>query len=385
MKKAKILYIITQSNWGGAQRYVLDLAVGLQRNWETVVACGGNGELVDRLQQAGMKNRIVKNLIREINPATDWKGLRELMQIIDEEKPDIIHTNSSKAEILGNLAGNLKGCPVVFTAHGFVFNEPLSFGKKQFYIWLERLANLGTKKIICVSNFDRQSAIKNHIISKNKLSVVHNGIDWQSLDQTNQSQNEIKDTNQKKVDDEKIIIGTVANFYANKGLEYLLSAAEILQKDAAAPIEFWIIGDGQERAKLEKIIAEKKLTAVKLLGFQAQPEKFYSQFSIFVLPSLKEGFPYTILEAMAAGLPIVASRIGGIPEAVVAEGGVLVQPGKADELADMLALLINDKDLRDRMGAFNQQRVETEFSKEQMLKATVAVYEEILKNSKFRG
>ena len=173
----KILYLITQSEWGGAQRYVFDLAVNFKDKFEVAAAFGGEGGLKNKLDEENIRNFTLKNLVREINPWRDFLAFWEIYRLIRKTKPDILHTNSSKAEILGNLAGWLCGVPkIVFTAHGFVFNEELGFWKKKLYIFLEKMAGFFADKIICVSGFDRAAALAHKIAGKNKLVVIHNGI-----------------------------------------------------------------------------------------------------------------------------------------------------------------------------------------------------------------
>ena len=363
MKKAKILYLITQSEWGGAQRYVFDLAANFKDKFEVAAAFGGEGGLKNKLDEENIRNFTLKNLVREINPWRDFLAFWEIYRLIRKTKPDILHTNSSKAEILGNLVGWLCGVKVVFTAHGFVFNEELGWWKKKFYVFWEKLAGLFADKIICVSNFDQAAALAHKIAGKNKLVVIHNGIYLGD-----------KEIPAEKASDGKIIIGTVANFYPNKGLGYLLEAAAGLN-GKFKNLEFWIVGDGGERWKIEALIKKMRLENVKLWGFQKNPQDFLARMDIFVLPSLKEGLPYVILEAMAAELPVVASRVGGIPEMIEDGGnGFLTAPKDSRALAEKIGILIENPELRSAFGKAGRERVGREFLVGKMAAGTREIY-----------
>lgn len=366
MKKAKILYIITQSQWGGAQRYVFDLAVNFHAKFDVAVVCGGDGELIERLQNKNIKVYRLKNLVREINPWKDICGLWEIYSLIKKENPDIVHTNSSKAEILGNIAAWLAGVKkIIFTAHGFVFNEDLGFCKKKFYIFWEKLAGIFADKIICVSNFDWKTGINKKIAKEEKFVTIHNGTGEICGDLVRDGGNA----------ERKIIIGTVANFYRNKALEYFIRAAATLNKKYSN-LEFQIVGDGEERNFLESEIERLKVINLKLLKLKIdEVDYFLKSLDIFVLPSIKEGFPYVILEAMSAGLSIVATRVGGVPEAIIdGENGFLVDAKNSEALAEKIAELINNKEKREEFGRKGAERVRKEFSLEKMLEKTEEIY-----------
>lgn len=356
----KILYIITQSQWGGAQRYVFDLAVGFKDEFEVAVACGAGGNLIGRLEKESIQVFRLENMVRQISPWRDLLCFWELYFLIRRQRPDIVHTNSSKAEILGNMAARLAGVKkIIFTAHGFAFNEDAGFLKKRIYIFWEKIANLFSDKIICVSNFDMERALENGIASREKMIVIHNGI-------KNRERFEIA-----KVEKEKFIIGSVANLYENKGLKYLIRAAAILKDKNLGNLEFQIIGEGPARKFLEAEIEKFKLDNFKLLGFREDVESQMKNFDLFVLPSIKEGFPYVILEAMSLGLPIVATGVGGVPEAVIdEENGLLVESKNPDDLAEKIGILIVNQKLRKVFGNQGYVLAREKFSFAKMLAET---------------
>jgi glycosyltransferase involved in cell wall biosynthesis len=381
----KILYIITQSDWGGAQRYVFDLATNLHKSQEykILVAAGGYGELFTRLEAKNLPMMRLKHLVRAIRSIRDLLAYFELKKLIKTFKPHIVHLNSSKAGVLGSLAARKLGVPkIIYTAHGFVFNEPLSPAKKWLYKKIELFSSKRINKIITVSDYDRQTGIQAGI-APDKLVTIHNGIDLSLVNflpkdearlslrgvrtgrTTKQSYNRNKEgppNNIIKRDDKPAPsifegiasvgrlhsgddlprndtwIGCVANFYPTKGLDILIRA--MTRVDA----QLIIIGDGQLRRNLENLIRELCLEdKICLPGYLENAGQYLKAFDLFVLPSLKEGLPYTLLEAAAARVPIVASRVGGVPE-IIQDGinGYLAPPDDADALADTIIRSLNN-------------------------------------------
>ncbi|MBI2448555.1 glycosyltransferase [Candidatus Microgenomates bacterium] len=373
-KKLKILYLITQSEWGGAQRYVYDLATNMVRDFEVVVAGGGEGHLSERLEQTVVRFVALKHLIRPIRPFRDLLAFFEILTLLRREKPDILHLNSSKAVVLGSLAGRLSRFrpKIIATAHGLAYHEPGSIWKKQFYKLFEKIGFGLADRIICVSRFDYGSGIKNHVFKASKATIIYNGL----LAKVSPSQVDVKAKFLHK--DEACVVGTIANFYPNKGLEYLLRVAKLIQ-DKRSDISFVVAGDGVGRRDIESQIAELGLKNVKLIGFIDDTEKFLQECDIFVLSSLKEGLPYVILEAMAMGLPIVATKVGGVPEMVDDNvAGFLVSPADSEALAEKIEILANDSSLCLRFGQSGARKLRIQFTPDKMLCDTKSIYIKLL-------
>ncbi len=371
-KISKILYIVTQSEWGGAQHYIFDLATNLpQEKYEVMVAAGGNEELYSKLNKHGIKNYKLKHLIREISPLEDIKAYFEIKKLINELKPDVLHLNSSKAGVIGAIAGkHAKVKKIIYTVHGFVFNEPMSNLQKNIYTFAEKFSARYKDKLICVSEFDRQAGIKNKIAPENKLITINNGIE--PIDFLN------KVIARQKLDlpPDKIVIGTIANFYETKGLTYLISAAKEITKQFP-DIIFRLIGFGQLEKELKLKIRGLNLQNNFFLSKVLDAKKYLNAFDIFVLPSIKEGFPYAILEAMRAGLPIVATKVGGIPEMLKNEtNGLLVEPFSPSDLATKITRLLKDNVLAVKIGRQAKIDVENYFSLEKMVERTKKIYSE---------
>ncbi|MFM2330711.1 MAG: hypothetical protein RLZZ26_218, partial [Candidatus Parcubacteria bacterium] len=308
--KRKILFVITKSNWGGAQRYVYDLATNLPKEqFEVAVALGGTGEagastgvLAERLADADVRTIFLGAFIRDISLVREWKVVGELIRIFKQERPDVVHLNSSKAGGLGALAARIAGVPrIVFTAHGWAHRENRSLVTRAL-IWVASWVTiLLAHTVIAVSNYDYRDAPV--LFSRRKIKVIHNGI---ALPLTLDSGDRIRSAFPAGVR----ITGTIGDLSKNKNQ---ISLVEQAKRDIALYVA--IVGDeGTERTHLESKIKEYGLKErVKIFGFIPAHEVLKG-FDAFALPSLKEGLPYVLLEAKAAGLPIEANRVGGVAE-----------------------------------------------------------------------
>ncbi len=377
----KILYIITQGELGGAQKYIAELSKVLKnKNWDINVAIGEdeNNWLSQEINSLGGRIWSLKHLKRNISPLNDLLAIFELFKLLHKINPDVIHLNSSKAGLVGSFASLLyrisgKKIKVIYTAHGWVFNEPMIFFKKIVFIWLEKISSLIKDKIICVSEFDRITAIKLGIDTK-KLITIHNGISLSKEYFFSKSEARKK----INLNEGDFIIGTIANFYKTKGLFFLIEAFKILsEKNINKKLKLVIIGDGDLRSKLEEQIIKNKLNNVFLIGRINYASKYLKAFDIFVLSSIKEGLPYSLIEAQLAGNPIVATNVGGIPE-IIKDGtdGLLVNAGDSYALAQKIQILINDndKDTREKLGQSAIKKATEKFSIDRMVNATIKLY-----------
>lgn len=379
-KKTKILFCITKANWGGAQRYVFELAVAAQQaGYEVVVAYGAPGILAERLSVAGVRGVPIPHLGRDVALGADWGAYRALSQLIKDERPDILHLNSSKIGGLGGLAGRLHHVPrIIFTAHGWAFNEDRSlFSKAALYViyWLTAIF---ATDIIAVSNETRRQVCWFPFVQK-KFTVIYNGI---STDPGILSKAEAlaflsgtSDILRARIADHPFIIGTVAELHPIKGLRYLIEAAHILAERGTNFVVL-VAGEGEQRAELEQEIRRYGLgSRVFLLGYVKNASTYLSAFDIFVLASLSEALAYAILEAGLAERPVVATRVGGIPEIISSDTlGLLVPPKDPQTLANACMRLMSDETLRDQLGRALREKIIHEFSLERMVQDTFALY-----------
>ncbi len=383
--KKTILYLVTQTELGGAQRYILDLSENLNNEYKITVGFGKpdkNAELINRLSQKNISYITIPHLKRSISPLNDWLALWEIIKLIKKIKPDIVHLNSSKISILGSIAAkfasfahNSRHSPyIIYTVHGWVFNEPRPRWQKLFYKYAEKMTAKWKDKIICVSEFDRNIATKEKITPKNKLITIHNGIaPIEFLSGAEASQNLI--TNYKlRITNYGII--SIGNLYKTKGFEYLIKAVNLLVTDCGLRVTCVIIGEGEERKKLEDLIKELNLENNFLLpGKIDNAAQFLNAFDIYACSSVKEGLSYSVIEAMQAGLPIVATDVGGNPELIKDRtDGILVPAQDPEKLAEEIFKLINNADIRENLGKLAREKALVDFTLEAMISETKKLY-----------
>lgn len=347
--KKKILFIITKSNWGGAQRYVYDLAASLTPSYECTVALGEDGLLRKKLEAVGIKTVSIPSLKRDISIQKEFATFFFLMKLLQKESYDIVHLNSSKAGGLGALASRLTHIPrIIFTAHGWPFNEPRGFLSRGVIYIASFITALLSDAVITVSQKDYAQGTRMPGMRK-KVFYIPLGID--TLPAAYQSKNEAREfllqtpafaqfhNGQEKrlpMLGAHRIIGTIGELTKNKGIEYGIQAIAMLNKKTQQKNHFYVlIGDGEEKIALENTaknlgVAEQ----IFFIGFIPDAWKYIRAFDCFLLPSLKEGLPYVILEAARAMCPIVATDVGGIPDVVRAyPSGTLVPPKNPEEIA----------------------------------------------------
>ncbi len=390
----KILYIITQADGGGAQNYTLALA----KHFNGAIAAGHRagsdsasneaGKLFIDAQRAGLKTFELKHLKRRIDPWQDVLAVWEIRELIKTYEPDIVHLNSSKAGILGSFAAMGLKKKTVFTAHGFIFNETLPWSIKSLYLSLEKTASSFRDFIITVSDADRSSALEYNLIAPEKIQIVHNGIgpiDFFTADEARGALNlspvplplplgEGRGEGFKG----KLTFGTVASFYKTKGLDVLLQAIAVLGKETRDKCQFVIIGDGPERRELELRIMNYELgNNVTLLGKISEAGRYLKAFDCLIMPSRKEGFPYALLEAIQAGLPIIATNVGGIPEAL-GNAGILIDPENPQALTEAIVKIADDQEKRSVLSRLARERASL-FTEEKMFAETEEVYKLLIK------
>lgn len=365
IKKKKILFIITQLELGGAQRWLFDTATHLSKNAYAIIVAGGeihaSQELLNKLKEKGIATHPLRHLVRAINPIKDFLACVEIYRLIIKEEPDILQLCSTKSGILGSIAGKLAGTrAIVYRIGGWSFNDPRPRWQNTLFLWFEKITAPLKNIIIVNSRQGYNEALRYRICPKEKLALIYNGIDGAPY--THRRKSRPSNT---------LIIGTIANFYPTKGLLYLLQTAHILKNK---PWVFRIIGDGPERPLLESFIFHKKLTNIELTGAVSNTKNYLQQCDILVIPSVKEGVPYVLLEAMAAGLPIIATTVGGISE-IIQSGmnGILIPPRDPEALAQQLIALAHNHELRMRLAHAAQKTIK-HYSLKTMLAAMNKIY-----------
>jgi glycosyltransferase involved in cell wall biosynthesis len=382
--KRRILFIITQSEMGGAQRFLYNLLARISPNYEIRVAVGSDGghELIEQFNGIGISVTRLKKLRRDINPLEDIGAIFEIRELIKEFQPDDLYLGSSKAGFIGSLAtvfpSRIPNLKVIYRIGGWTFNDPWPAWKKNLWINLEKLSAQWKDVIIVNNKHDLEQAKSLNIKPRQSIVLIHNGIDPYKLDFTSRDEARFKifeklSKNSARIFQAETIIGTVANFYPPKGLNYLIETAEHFKNNEE--IVFAVIGDGPERENLERQIREKGLEKkIFLLGKIKDGYKFMPAFDMFVLPSVKEGFPFAILEAMAAKIPVIATRVGSIPEVIEnGKNGFIVEPGNPAALAGKIKELLASDYLYKEFAIQGHQTLLFNFSEDKMVKEIEAL------------
>lgn len=380
----KILYVITKSVWGGAQRYVYDLATHLPKDqFEVAVVCGGSGPLVEKLNAASVRVVSIPWLDRDINVLNELVSFWLLLALFLHERPDVIHLNSSKVGGLGAVAAsvykflalNFKSL-TVFTVHGWGFHEDRPHWQRSVIFFFSWLSTHFQQKIILIDTADYCAARR--FIPARKLALIRHGILPAPFVHREAARNFFAGAISRPISRHTFLIGTIAELTANKGLTYLVDAASRLKQRPPNPeLKFIIIGDGKERAGLQSRIGALGLgDTVFLAGFVPEASRYLTGFDAFALPSVKEGLPYVLLEAMSAGLPAIASSVGGVPD-VIRDGvnGILVPPKDAAALAEAIAALATHPDRCRVLAESGYQTLGERFDFDAMMAETTALYQ----------
>lgn len=376
--KTKICFLITKGTWGGAQRYVYNLATNLPENKYDVLVITGSGEILkNKLREKGVRSFEIHSLKRDVSILSEIRSFIRICKIIYNEKPDVLHLNSPKASGLGSLAGKILGIKkIIQTVHGWSFNEDRNvFSKALIYIF-SSITTLLCDKTIVIAKKEKSQALKMPFVKEDKIVLIKNGIE--KIDYINKTivrEALLNRTNGKvreTINGKTMWIGTISELHKNKGLDYMINALE----NVKSSFVFFIIGEGEERKNLERLIKLRGLeNKVFLVGFIDIANLYLKAFDVFTLTSNKEGLPYSILEAGGAGVSVLASNVGGIPDIIDNNrNGLLVAKGNVKEIQKNIEFLATNTHRRAELGKNLKQKVEKEFSMHDMLKKTLALY-----------
>lgn len=376
MPKINLCFVITKLELGGAQKQLLSLINRLDKNkFNLFLFTAKEGLLLEDADN--FNGLIIKKsgyLERPINPLKDILALWELHKFIKQNNIDIVHTHSSKAGILGRLAARWAKVKIILhTVHGWSFNDYQSAFSRNLYIWLEKITAKFTDKLIVVSNYDKQTGLNNRIGHEDKYILIRYGIDDNEF---NVQDNTIR--KELGFDEKDLLVGTVSCLKPQKSPQDFIKLCLLTNKTVPG-IKFLLVGDGILRKKIEKLIQKLCLSRNLILaGWRKDIPRILASIDIFVLTSRWEGLPISAIEAISASKPVIVTNTGGIAE-VIEDGktGFLIEPGDVKSMAGTLSRLLNDQELRRRLSIDAKLSLGQNFSLEQMVKNTQAVYENL--------
>ena len=368
----RLLFLITKAELGGAQSHVADLIRGFASCYEIHLAVGSDGPLVQEARSLGVPVHFLPRLVRSINPFSDAASVRECVALVRRVQPDLLHLHSSKAGIVGRIAARRARVPAVFTAHGWGFSPGVPRKRQILALQIERMMAPLAAKIICVSEFDRQLALHARVGDPRLLRTVRGGISLEAPDLA------LAPTSSVTLQPPRFIM--VARFSEQKDQEILLRA--LARVDVETHLD--LVGTGPRMDQARDLCRSLGLeNRVAFLGDRHDVAQLLQRAAGFVLATHYEGLPISILEAMRAGLPVVATDVGGISEEVEhGRTGILVPRGEIKSLADALRALSQDPAWRESLGQAGKRKLGKEFGMQTMLSRVKPVDRELWGDAK---
>jgi glycosyltransferase involved in cell wall biosynthesis len=389
MATQKVVHIITRLDRGGSAQNTMLTALGHDRShFEPVVitgeagswdAQGGHTATLDNLrllEKARIRYHTVASLVRHISPSSDLAALWNLVLLLREERPHVVHTHTSKAGVLGRLAAWIMGIPViVHTPHGHVFYGHFSAVPSWVFLQLERALAWKTDRLIGLTPAEKREHLERGVGQANRFAVVPSGIDLDRFRKARASGKVIPDW--FECPSHARIIGSVGWLTDIKGHRFLIDAVALLRQ-TYHNLHLVIIGTGDQHDALLRRAAQVGVSyAIRLLGHREDIEICLAGLDCFVLPSLNEGMGRALIEAMASGLPVVASRVGGIPSLIEdGKNGLLVPAGDSSALASALRRILDDPTWSNELGTHAKYSIGIRYGIPAMVQAIESTYRE---------
>jgi glycosyltransferase involved in cell wall biosynthesis len=347
--------------------------------YDTELLCAPGGPLIELVRGWNMKVRTLKSLVQPLNPIKDLSALTTMTFFLKHNPYHIVHTHNSKAGFLGRLAAKLAGIPViVHTVHGFAFHAGEPSWRQWLFKTLERTASRWCDKMIFISQPLIDWGLRERVASEKKTVKIYSGIE---LDRFNPVSKEVKESIREKwgIARDDAVIGIVSKLWDGKGHLTLIKAFKMIRSEIENA-RLVIVGEGYLYNHLVKFADSLGLKdAVLFIGFQSDVSESIASFDVAVLPSFFEGMGRVLLEAMAMEKPVVASRVGGIPDLVEhGVNGFLVTPGDVGGLADAITRILCDKGLAQKMGKAGRKKISDKYSADQMVGSIEKLYRDLL-------
>jgi glycosyltransferase involved in cell wall biosynthesis len=386
LEKIKVMHIITRLDKGGSAENTLLTCRGLTERCELVLVYGLSLEShmteceeeavesgIKEAEKKGVRVIAIPSLVRRISPGQDLRAFFSVWRLMIRERPDIVHTHTSKAGILGRCAAKLAGVPtIVHTPHGHVFYGHFGPLASRFFLVIERLMAFVTDRMVALTEAERNDYVAFSVSNPDKIVTIHSGVE---IERYMKAEVNIEDKKRSLgLDPKELVVGSIGWLLPVKGPMYLLRAlARVWQSHPETRLLFVGKGDMEEelRAEASRMGISDKVT---FLGWRNDIPEIMHTLDILVLPSLNEGMGRVLVEAMAAGKPVVASRVGGILDLVKhGHNGFLVTPGDVVGLSLAIGELARDERLRNEMGRRGSTMAQN-YSVEKMLREIDSLY-----------
>ncbi|MEG0577647.1 MAG: glycosyltransferase family 4 protein [Bacilli bacterium] len=383
-KRIKVMHI-SEATSGGVWTHLKQLAENLpQSKFEQkfILSSIKNPKLKEGTEFQNYNFQLV-DMVREINPIKDIISLIKIYKILKKEKPDIVHCHSSKAGVIGRIANTiLRNKITLYTPHSYSFNDFNNAFKNYIYITVEKIMGLITTRLICVSEGEFTQSIANKIVDKEKLIVVNNGVQISSVTGKNIEKKSVF-LKQHGYKGDEYVIGFVARLAMQKDPNTFIEACLSLKEYNIAVI---ILGDGPlEDTIASKIKNNDAENLFRVLGYVKNTAYYYENFDLFVSTSLWEGLPYSILEAMNAEVPIIATSIEGVTELIIdSKTGLLVRPKDVKGLSNQIKKLLSDKALNQKLSKNAKNHLITHYSIENMVEILSELYVSLYNEEKIK-
>jgi glycosyltransferase involved in cell wall biosynthesis len=389
--RVKVVRVIARLNMGGPALHVAYLTAGLRdRGYDTTLVAGtlarGEDSMAFVADELGVDIVTIPELGREISPLRDLAATVRLAGLIRRERPQILHTHTAKAGTVGRVAALLAGSArppiVVHTFHGHVLRGYFGPLRSRFFRALERRLAQGSTALVAVSPQVRDDLVKLGVAPREKFAVVRLGIELEQ--RVGSADGRAETRRYLGIPDGRFAVGWVGRMTAVKRGDDVLEGFKLL-RDRGVDATLCLVGDGPDRPHLERRAHELGIVRDTLfLGYQEDVAPLYAAFDALVLPSGNEGTPVSVIEALAAGRPVVATRVGGVPDVVRDdEDGFLVDAGATDELAERLSRLAADPALRERLAAAGRARVLPRYAVGRLVDDIDRLYRSLLASAGF--
>jgi len=384
MRRVKILRIIARLNIGGPAIHTILLTAGLDNErFASTLVTGVEGKyegnMLDLAAAKGVEPIIIPQLRRNIDPIGGFIALLKLCHLMRRERPHIVHTHTATAGLLGRLAARLAGVPIILhTFHGHVLHGYYGPLWSKALVWMERFLAHLSDRIVTVSEGQRQELAGYGVAPLEKITVVPLGFELEDLLACESHRGELR--RELGLADDNKLVGIVARLVPIKNHRLFLQAAQVVA-EAMPQARFLVVGDGELREELEAYAGALGLGGrILFTGWRRDLGRLYADLDVVALTSINEGTPVSLIEAMAAGVPVVATAVGGVPDVVVdGETGYLVEAGDVKGMAQAIIELLRNPEKAKEMGQRGREAVYPRFDVQTLIANVKGLYTELLR------